>query len=106
MATRVRERLLDRAVEHEARPRRLPPRDGWPASFARSPTLPSIRSAYSPEQLVGRYTVVVANLAPRTMKFGVSEGMVLSAGWDDPTKGAGLFLLDVHDGAQPGMKVK
>ena len=65
-----------------------------------------IRSAYSPEQLVGRYTVVVANLAPRKMKFGVSEGMVLSAGWDDPAKGPGLFLLDVHDGAQPGMKVK
>ncbi len=65
-----------------------------------------IRSAYAPEQLVGRYTVVVANLAPRKMKFGVSEGMVLSAGWDDPAKGPGLFLLDVHEGAQPGMKVK
>ena len=65
-----------------------------------------IRSAYAPEQLVGRYTVVVANLAPRKMKFGVSEGMVLSAGWDDPAKGGGLFLLDVDEGAQPGMKVK
>ncbi len=65
-----------------------------------------IRSAYSPEQLVGRYTVLAANLAPRRMKFGVSEGMVLSAGWDDPAKGTGLFLLDVDGGAQPGMRVK
>jgi methionyl-tRNA synthetase len=62
-------------------------------------------SAYAPEQLVGRYAVVVANLAPRKMKFGVSEGMVLSAGWDDPSKGTELFLLDVHEGAQPGMRV-
>jgi methionyl-tRNA synthetase len=64
-----------------------------------------IRSAYAPEQLVGRHTVVVANLAPRKMKFGVSEGMVLSASWGDPAKGAGLFLLDVHEGAQAGMRV-
>ncbi|HRO60144.1 MAG TPA: methionine--tRNA ligase subunit beta, partial [Burkholderiaceae bacterium] len=64
-----------------------------------------IRSAYAPEQLVGRYAIVVANLAPRKMKFGVSEGMVLSAGWNDPAKGAGLFLLDVHEGAEPGMKI-
>ncbi|MBN9430176.1 MAG: methionine--tRNA ligase [Burkholderiales bacterium] len=63
-----------------------------------------IRSAYSPQQLVGRHTVVVANLAPRKMKFGVSEGMVLSAAGDDLA--GGLYLLDVHEGARPGMKVK
>lgn len=60
-----------------------------------------IKSAYTPEELVGRLTVMVANLAPRTMRFGVSEGMVLAAG-----DGKGLFLLQPDDGAQPGMKVK
>jgi methionyl-tRNA synthetase len=65
-----------------------------------------IRGAYDPEQLVGRLTVVVANLAPRRMKFGVSEGMVLAAAWDDPDKPAGLYLLEPHSGAQPGMKVR
>jgi methionyl-tRNA synthetase len=65
-----------------------------------------IRSAYAPEKLVGRLTVLVANLAPRKMKFGISEGMVLSASWDDPSKGPGIFLLDADDGAQPGMKVR
>ncbi|MFA7665537.1 MAG: methionine--tRNA ligase [Burkholderiaceae bacterium] len=64
-----------------------------------------IRSAYSPEALVGRHTVAVVNLAPRKMKFGVSEAMVLSAGWSDPARGSDLFLLDVDEGAQPGMKV-
>jgi methionyl-tRNA synthetase len=61
-----------------------------------------IRSAYLPEQLVGRLTVVVANLAPRKMRFGTSEGMVLAASGDGP----GLFLLSPDDGAEPGMKVK
>jgi len=65
-----------------------------------------IRSAYDPASLVGRLAVVVANLAPRKMKFGVSEGMVLSASWDDPAKPAGLYLLDAHEGAAPGMKVR
>ena len=65
-----------------------------------------IKSAYSPEQLTGRLTVMIANLAPRKMKFGVSEGMVLAASWDDPGKGSGIYLLDPHPGAQPGMKVK
>ncbi len=65
-----------------------------------------IRSAYAPEQLVGRHVVLVANLAPRTMKFGVSEGMVLSAGWDDPAQGSGIHLLEPDDGAAPGMKVR
>ena len=61
-----------------------------------------IRQAYAPERLVGRLTVVVANLAPRKMRFGTSEGMVLAAG----PGGADIFLLSPDDGAQPGMKVK
>lgn len=61
-----------------------------------------IKSAYSPEQLVGKLTVVVANLAPRKMKFGVSEGMVLAAG----PGGKDIFLLSPDDGAEPGMQVK
>jgi len=61
-----------------------------------------IRQAYTPEQLVDRLTVVVANLAPRKMRFGTSEGMVLAAG----PGGAEIFLLSPDDGAQPGMKVK
>jgi len=63
-----------------------------------------IAQVYAPEQLVGRMTVLVANLAPRKMKFGISEGMVLAAGSDDPQR-PGLFLLDPDDGAQPGMRV-
>ena len=61
-----------------------------------------IKSAYDPETLKGRLTVMVANLAPRTMKFGVSEGMVLAASGEGP----GLYLLSPDSGAQPGMKVK
>ncbi len=61
-----------------------------------------IKSAYDPAALVGKLTVVVANLAPRKMKFGLSEGMVLAASGDAP----GLFLLSPDSGAQPGMKVK
>ena len=61
-----------------------------------------IKSAYEPEKLKGRLTVMVANLAPRKMKFGVSEGMVLAASGDGP----GLFLISPDSGAQPGMKVK
>jgi methionyl-tRNA synthetase len=61
-----------------------------------------IKSAYSPEDLEGKLTVVVANLAPRKMRFGVSEGMVLAAG----PGGKDLFILNPDDGAQPGMKVK
>ncbi|HWS75461.1 MAG TPA: methionine--tRNA ligase, partial [Quisquiliibacterium sp.] len=64
-----------------------------------------IRSAYAPEQLVGRLTVMVANLAPRKMKFGVSEGMVLAASWADPARGDGIYLLDPQTGAEPGMRV-
>ena len=61
-----------------------------------------IKSAYDPAKLEGRLTVMVANLAPRKMKFGVSEGMVLAASGDGP----GLFLLSPDSGAQAGMKVK
>jgi methionyl-tRNA synthetase len=61
-----------------------------------------IRSAYEPAQLVGRLTVVVANLAPRKMRFGLSEGMVLAAG----PGGQEIFLLSPDAGATPGMKVK
>jgi methionyl-tRNA synthetase len=60
-----------------------------------------IKSSYAPEEIVGRLTVMVANLAPRTMRFGVSEGMVLAAG-----DGKGIFLLQPDEGALPGMKVK
>jgi methionyl-tRNA synthetase len=65
-----------------------------------------IRSAYDPQALVGRMTVLVANLAPRKMKFGLSEGMVLSASGEDDRPPSGIFLLDVDEGAQPGMKVR
>ena len=61
-----------------------------------------IKSAYQPEDLEGKLTVMVANLAPRKMRFGMSEGMVLAAG----PGGSDLFILEPHDGAQPGMKVK
>jgi methionyl-tRNA synthetase len=61
-----------------------------------------IKSAYDPEKLKGRMTVMVANLAPRKMKFGLSEGMVLAASGESP----GLFILSPDDGAQPGMRIK
>ena len=60
-----------------------------------------IKSAYKPEDLVGRLTVMVANLAPRKMKFGVSEGMVCAAG----PGGKDIFLLSPDSGAQPGMRI-
>jgi len=68
-----------------------------------------IKSAYAPEKLEGRLAVVVANLAPRKMKFGVSEGMVLAASWDKGEKageGPGIFLVSPDSGAEPGMRVK
>jgi methionyl-tRNA synthetase len=64
-----------------------------------------IASAYQPEDLVGKLTVMVANLAPRKMKFGMSEGMVLAAG-DESGLTPGIFLLDPYPGAAPGMKVR
>lgn len=60
-----------------------------------------ISSAYEPEQLIGKQVIMVANLAPRKMRFGVSEGMVLCAGSDDD----GLFVLHPDNGAKPGMRV-
>ena len=64
--------------------------------------LSGIREAYAPEDLIGQLTVVVANLAPRKMRFGTSEGMVLAAG----PGGANIFLLKPDSGAQPGMLVR
>ncbi len=61
-----------------------------------------IKSAYDPQKLKGRLTVMVANLAPRKMKFGISQGMVLAASGDD---GPGVYLLEPDSGATPGMKV-
>ena len=60
-----------------------------------------ISSAYEPDQLIGKQVIMVANLAPRKMRFGVSEGMVLCAGSDDD----GLFVLHPDNGAKPGMRV-
>ncbi|MEZ9355401.1 methionine--tRNA ligase [Vibrio breoganii] len=60
-----------------------------------------IKSAYQPEDLIGKHTVMVANLKPRKMKFGMSEGMVLAAG----PGGKDLWILEPHEGAQPGMRV-
>jgi len=64
-----------------------------------------IKSAYDPATLVGRFTVMVANLAPRKMKFGMSEGMVLAAS-DDSGTTSGLYILSPDSGATPGMRVK
>ena len=60
-----------------------------------------IKSAYQPEDLVGMLTVVVANLKPRKMKFGLSEGMILAAG----PGGKDIWLLEAHSGAEPGMRI-
>ncbi|MCA9226540.1 MAG: methionine--tRNA ligase, partial [Planctomycetales bacterium] len=60
-----------------------------------------IKAAYKPEQLVGRLVVMVANLAPRKMKFGLSEGMVTASG----PGGSEVFLLGLDEGAQPGQRV-
>jgi len=60
-----------------------------------------IRSTYTPKELVGRLTVMVANLAPRKMRFGESQGMVLAAG-----DGSSIYLLAPDSGAMPGMRIK
>ncbi len=65
-----------------------------------------IRSAYQPEELVGKLTVVVANLAPRKMKFGLSEGMVLAASHADEKAHPGLYVLEPWPGATPGLRVR
>ena len=64
-----------------------------------------IASAYKPEDLVGKLTVLVANLAPRKMKFGISEGMVLCASSKDEKSEPGLYLLEPNLGAKPGMRI-
>ena len=63
-----------------------------------------IQSAYKPEDLEGRLIIMIANLAPRKMRFGVSEGMILSAS-DADDKGLGLFVLSPDSGAVPGMRI-
>ncbi|MFZ5521182.1 MAG: methionine--tRNA ligase [Pseudomonadota bacterium] len=65
-----------------------------------------IKSAYRPEDLIGKLTVMVANLAPRKMKFGVSEGMVLAASHADEKAQPGIYVLEPVAGAQPGMRVR
>jgi len=65
-----------------------------------------IKSAYTPDQLTGKFTVVVANLAPRKMKFGVSEGMVLAASHADEKQNPGLYVLEPWPGATPGLRVR
>ena len=65
-----------------------------------------IKSAYQPEQLIGKLTVLVANLAPRKMKFGVSEGMVLCASAKDEQANPGLYVLEPFPGAEPGMRIR
>ncbi|MCB5363837.1 methionine--tRNA ligase [Pusillimonas sp. CC-YST705] len=64
-----------------------------------------IRSAYQPEDLVGKLTVLVANLAPRKMRFGVSEGMVLAASHADEKAKPGIYILEPWPGAEPGMRI-
>jgi methionyl-tRNA synthetase len=65
-----------------------------------------IKEAYQPEQLIGKHTVMVANLAPRKMKFGVSEGMVLAASHADEKGTPGIYVLEPLAGAQPGMRIR
>jgi methionyl-tRNA synthetase len=65
-----------------------------------------IKSAYKPEDLIGKLTVLVANLAPRKMKFGVSEGMVLAASAADEKTNPGIYILNPWPGAEPGMRIR
>jgi methionyl-tRNA synthetase len=65
-----------------------------------------IASSYQPEQLIGQLTVLVANLAPRKMKFGISQGMVLAASAADEKAQPGIYILNPGPGAQPGMRVR
>jgi methionyl-tRNA synthetase len=65
-----------------------------------------IASAYKPEDLIGKHTVMVANLAPRKMKFGISEGMVLAASHGDEKANPGIYVLEPLPGALPGMRVR
>jgi methionyl-tRNA synthetase len=65
-----------------------------------------IKSAYKPEDLIDKLTVLVANLAPRKMKFGVSEGMVLAASAADEKSNPGIYILNPWPGAEPGMRIR
>ena len=65
-----------------------------------------IASAYQPADLIGKHTVMVANLAPRKMKFGISEGMVLAASHGDEKTEPGIYVLEPWPGAVPGMRVR
>ena len=60
---------------------------------------------YQPQDLVGKLTVLVANLAPRKMKFGISEGMVLAASHADEKAEPGIYILEPFSGAKPGMRI-
>jgi methionyl-tRNA synthetase len=67
--------------------------------------LSGIKAAYNPADLIGKLTVVVANLAPRKMRFGVSEGMILAASHSYASVDGGIYILEPWDGAQPGMRI-
>ena len=64
-----------------------------------------LKAYYKPEELVGKLVVMIANLAPRKMRFGLSEGMVLAASYQSD-KGAGVYLITPFEGAQPGMRLR
>jgi len=68
--------------------------------------LAGIKSAYDPETLVGKMTVVVANLAPRKMKFGISNGMIVAASAVDRAENPGIYILSPFEGATPGMRIR
>jgi methionyl-tRNA synthetase len=65
-----------------------------------------IKSMYQPEDLIGKLTVLVANLAPRKMKFGISEGMVMAASAPDENANPGIYILNPWPGAEPGMRIR
>jgi methionyl-tRNA synthetase len=65
-----------------------------------------IKSMYQPEDLIGKLTVLVANLAPRKMKFGISEGMVMAASAADENSKPGIYILNPWPGAEPGMRIR
>ena len=69
--------------------------------FEQRTVFAGIKSAYDPATLIGKKTIMVANLAPRKMRFGMSEGMVLAAG----PGGKDIYILEPHDGATAGMRV-
>ena len=71
-----------------------------------TPSRPALPPTRCPEDLVGKLTLMVANLAPRKMKFGVSEGMVLAASHADEKTQPGLYLLEPGPGAGPGLRVR